>query len=209
MKFIVIEGPDGAGKTTQVNLAAAVLRKGGHRVLIEREPFDYENIVKDKSGTPLEVAQRFVNDRAAHVEHMSRLVHAEAQLGRRVDYIICDRYALSTLVYQGDACTTLKNKEIIELHNRDDLWVPDLQIVLFARDNFASRVKARDDESYAYAGTATSISRAYHRFAHVNSDAFAASKGLQVIFGKRNTSVIASDSVDEVNRAVMLRIVCA
>jgi dTMP kinase len=36
--FITFEGPDGSGKTTQVQLLAEYLEAGGHEVLITREP---------------------------------------------------------------------------------------------------------------------------------------------------------------------------
>lgn len=105
--FISFEGPEGAGKSTQVQRLAAVLRQQGYAVLETREP----------GGTPLgEELRRLVkhlHGEEAPCDEAELLIMAasRAQLVRRViqpflaagGIVVCDRFADSTTVYQGMA----------------------------------------------------------------------------------------------------------
>ncbi len=101
--FITLEGPEGAGKTTQVKHLTALLSERGIDHLVTRDP----------GGTPLgkkirrilltpglEVSPRaelllYQADRAQHVEE---LILPALNAGKLV---ICDRYTDSTMAYQG------------------------------------------------------------------------------------------------------------
>lgn len=102
--FITLEGPDGSGKTSQLPLLAEGLRKAGHDVLTTREPggteigdqirqvlFD----LKNKNMHPRSEILLFQASRAQHVEEVIRPALAAGKV------VLCDRYADSTLAYQG------------------------------------------------------------------------------------------------------------
>jgi dTMP kinase len=103
-KLIVFEGIDGTGKTTQLALLAKVLSDRGLPVISTREPTDgkfgrkirglYSN---RKSISREEELDLFLADRREHVQEV--LVPALEQ-GK---IILCDRYVLSTVAYQGAA----------------------------------------------------------------------------------------------------------
>ena len=100
-RFIVFEGIDGAGKTTQIELLAKRLSQNGEVVSITAEPTDNESgkaLRRALSGkephSECEMATMFVLDRIGHNAQISELL---AQ-GKTV---ICDRYYYSTLAYQG------------------------------------------------------------------------------------------------------------
>ena len=109
-RFVVLEGIDGCGKTTQLQalrewLPASGLMAPGSELLVTREP----------GGTPLGLALRqlllhppgdaapeptaelllYAADRAQHVEHTIRPAL------ERGDWVLSDRFAGSTLAYQG------------------------------------------------------------------------------------------------------------
>jgi dTMP kinase len=106
--LIAIEGIDGAGKTTQVNLLADVLRKVGLSVTTSKEPTDGKwgtKIRETANGKRMPVEQEleaFINDRTEHVE---TLVWPSLQRG---DVVILDRYYYSTLAYQGSRGADVK-----------------------------------------------------------------------------------------------------
>ena len=100
-RFIVFEGIDGAGKTTQIELLAKRLSQNEEDVSITAEPTDNESgraLRRALSGkephSECEMAVMFVFDRIGHNAQIEELL---AQ-GKTV---ICDRYYYSTLAYQG------------------------------------------------------------------------------------------------------------
>ena len=104
-KFIVIEGLDGSGKTTQIRLLSARLRSMGRTVAETAEPTASATggLIRDAlSGltprTGTEIAALFMADRVAHNVHPVNGINV--LLGKGMD-VICDRYYYSSLAYQG------------------------------------------------------------------------------------------------------------
>ena len=104
--FIVMEGPDGSGKTTQINLLKQYLEEAGYECLITREP----------GGTVIgeEVRQLILNPEykeMAPVTEMLLYAASRAQLVHEVigpaleagKIVISDRFVDSSIVYQGIA----------------------------------------------------------------------------------------------------------
>ena len=103
--FIVLEGIDGAGKTTQAELLEAHLTGLGRRVYRTAEPTSLPTGVALRQAlggkvkkTECEMAVMFVLDRIAHNTHPTEGILAILEDGQD---IICDRYYYSTLAYQG------------------------------------------------------------------------------------------------------------
>ncbi len=103
--FIVFEGIDGAGKTTQINLLADALRAKGYDPYVTAEPTGMptgREIRRVLSGavqkTPTQVAAMFVQDRIDHNVDPTEGIEAMLAAGKAV---ICDRYYYSSLAYQG------------------------------------------------------------------------------------------------------------
>jgi dTMP kinase len=102
--FIVLEGPDGAGKSVQARRLAERLRQRGLRVTWTREPGgtplgeQVRHILLD----PADVARGPVADALLFNAARSQLV-ADVILPtlRRGEVVVLDRYATSTLAYQG------------------------------------------------------------------------------------------------------------
>ena len=131
-KFIVIEGLDGSGKTTQLRLLAEYLRGRGRRVFLTREPTESVSggLLRDAlSGetrrTPAEMAALFVLDRIHH--NQSPVSGIEKMLADGYD-VLCDRYYYSSLAYQG----TLTDFEWVRRMNVDcpEIRHPDLCVFL-------------------------------------------------------------------------------
>jgi dTMP kinase len=103
--FIVFEGIDGSGKSTQIRLLEAFLTARGQKVVRTAEPSDGpagKLIRQVFSGAyPADervVAGLFVADRLEHI------LHAETGMRKALDEgftVLCDRYYLSSYAYQG------------------------------------------------------------------------------------------------------------
>jgi dTMP kinase len=106
--FIVIEGLDGSGKTTQATLLAEKLSKN-YNVLLTAEPsrgkigtFIRESCLYEKARLPTEAeALLFAADR---IEHMQTELKPALDEGK---VVVCDRYVYSSLAYQGSAGLSL------------------------------------------------------------------------------------------------------
>lgn len=106
-KFIVIEGLDGCGKSTQLRLIKEGLEQYGKRVYLTAEPTNYEtgeyirrilseSLVKDMYLQ----AALFLADRLEHITHPEFGIEKYLSDGYTV---VCDRYYYSSFAYQGTA----------------------------------------------------------------------------------------------------------
>jgi len=101
--FVVLEGIDGSGTTTQARLLAdALTAVTGEHVVLTREPYDIRlaGVIRDwlRSDEPPHAALlfAFLADREVHLKEVVR-----PALERGVP-VVCDRYVLSTLAYQTE-----------------------------------------------------------------------------------------------------------
>lgn len=131
-KFIVFEGIDGAGKTTQINLLRAALENKGLPCAVTAEPTDLPSgkairraLAKEVEKTPLEMAEMFALDRELH--NTDPQVGIEKLLGEGTT-VICDRYYYSSLAYQG---TVLGYDTVARLNlDNPNIRRPDICIFL-------------------------------------------------------------------------------
>ncbi len=101
--FITFEGPDGCGKTTQMNLLAQYFEKKGKKVVLTREPggkglgekvreilLNYNGEVSDRCESFL-----FLADRAQNIDIIVKPAVKQGEI------VLCDRHIDSTVAYQG------------------------------------------------------------------------------------------------------------
>jgi dTMP kinase len=99
--LVAVEGIDGAGKTTQVELLREALARVGEQPIVSKEPTNgpWGKIIKESASTgrltPQKELEAFINDRT---EHVKSLVLPSLNDGR---IVILDRYFYSTIAYQG------------------------------------------------------------------------------------------------------------
>jgi dTMP kinase len=105
-RFITLEGGEGAGKSTQIQVVKDYLEARGIDVIVTRKPGgtpvgqEIRNLLvsgdKDK-WSPLSETLLILADRAAHLERVIRPALADGK------YVVCDRFFDSTRAYQGIA----------------------------------------------------------------------------------------------------------
>ena len=130
--FIVFEGGEGAGKSTQIDLLAATLREAGREVLVTHEPGATEigTTIRElvlhhqQPLSPRAEALLFAADRAHHVDTVIR-----PALEKR-NIVLSDRYIDSSIAYQGVG-RNLSVEEVRRLSRwaTQDL-TPDLTVLL-------------------------------------------------------------------------------
>jgi dTMP kinase len=131
--FVVLEGGDGAGKSTQLARLAAWLREAGHEVVVTYEPGDTalgatlrKLLLDPASGdiSPRTEAMLYAADKAQHVYEV---VRPALEAGK---VVVCDRYVDSMIAYQGAG----RVLDVAEVRHLTD-WatgglLPDLTVVL-------------------------------------------------------------------------------
>lgn len=101
--FITFEGIEGSGKTTQQRLVAEHLRAAGRTVVVTKEPGGtpladrIRAIVLDSANVIDPVAEVFLFA-ASRRQHTTEVIEPALKRG---EVVLCDRYADSTLAYQG------------------------------------------------------------------------------------------------------------
>lgn len=104
--FITIEGGEGAGKTTVLQLLSQQLSERGYDVLLTREPGgisiseQIRNIILHPDHTEMEKRTEALLYAAARRQHLVQKVIPALQAGK---IVLCDRFIDSSLAYQGYA----------------------------------------------------------------------------------------------------------
>lgn len=144
-KFIALEGGEGVGKTTQARLLGAWLAEQGIRSVITREP----------GGSPGAevIRQLFLGTRnwdtltEVHLLMAARRDHLRTHIIPNLEagiWVICDRFELSTLVYQG----YMRGGDYWPIHQMNHVVcggiIPNLYVVLDAPVRLAmERIRLR------------------------------------------------------------------
>lgn len=103
-RFITLEGGEGAGKSTQARLLAAALVGVGLSVVTTREPGgspgaeEIRKLLLDGETARWDPVAELLLHFAARRDHLLRTIRPALELG---DWVVCDRFADSTMAYQG------------------------------------------------------------------------------------------------------------
>ena len=181
-KFIVFEGGEGAGKSTQARLLAETLRERGLDVVLTREPGGTPGAeairalllgLEGEGWNPRAEAMLFAAARSDHVERHIRPALAAGK------WVICDRFLDSSRAYQGGT-GGLDDREILALHKiGSGGMLPDRVLLIdIPPKEAAARLARRDagaadriggrDATY-HAG----VAEAFARFAEAEPQRFA------------------------------------
>lgn len=137
-KFIVFEGPDRCGKSTQANMLNKYLSARGFDVVITREPGgdnvseDIRRILLDPTNTVGPMAELLLYE-ASRAQHTEQKIIPALEAGQ---VVICERYTMSSCAYQGygrgiDMDIINKLNEIATRNVK-----PDLTLVFLMSDKY-------------------------------------------------------------------------
>jgi dTMP kinase len=141
--FIVIEGIDGTGKSTQAKRLGEWFTTQGRDVVLSREPTagPWGQKVRESAATgrlsPEDELQYFLNDRLQHVDELIKPSLAEGKV------VILDRYYFSTMAYQGS-----RGFNPQEIRRKNELFAPSPDLLLIMDldvDTALTRIGARGD----------------------------------------------------------------
>ncbi len=140
-KFIVFEGPDGSGQSTQAHLLKEYFEKNGRKVFLTKEPTQSTKagqkirriLDEEEKIAPLALQKLYVKDRA---EHLKKEIIPALKQGK---IVISDRYFFSTFAFGG---LNVSIRKLIKLNEK--FIFPDLVFLLKVRAEVCMRrIKAR------------------------------------------------------------------
>jgi dTMP kinase len=131
--FVTLEGPDGSGKSTQAKLLAERLTAAGLPCVLVREPGGTalgeavrQILLHARDLNPVPAADALLFN-AARAQHVAEVIRPALDRG---DVVVCDRFADSTLAYQGyGAEQPLDDLRTLQRFAIGDL-VPDLTLLI-------------------------------------------------------------------------------
>lgn len=141
-KFIVFEGLDGSGQSTQAELLKNYLIERGREVLLTKEPTRDSEFSKELRAAlnkevkidEVRLQELFAKDRKWHLENVILPALEEGK------FVICDRYFFSSFAY--GAAEGLDFEWLVNLN--DEFLLPDLTIILNASPEICvERIKSR------------------------------------------------------------------
>lgn len=148
-KFIVLDGPEGSGKSTQTQRLKSALEAAGLDVLAVRDPGTtrvgekVRAILLDPAHGEIGMRCEMLLYMSARAQMMSEVILPALASGK---VVLCDRFVSSTLAYQlgGDGLTAAEIRAVAEIAIRGR-W-PDLTIILdMPADKSMARVKRAKD----------------------------------------------------------------
>lgn len=132
-RFITFEGPEGGGKSTQVQALAEALRAEGRTVLVTREPGGtplaekIRALVQEERMDPPVARSEVLLFLAARAQVVAEVIRPALARG---EWVLCDRFADSTFAYQGYG----RGIDVDLLRHFNDFategLVPDLTVLL-------------------------------------------------------------------------------
>lgn len=185
--FIVLEGIDGTGKSTQARKLAEHFTALGRTVALSREPTDgpWGTLLRNSAETgrlsPEEELDAFLKDRRQHVSELIAPALASGSV------VILDRYYFSTMAYQG-----ARGFDPLQIRKHNEVFapVPDLLLILdLDIDTALKRIGSRGDTANEFEQRA-SLERCRQIFLSLKDVPFA-------------RVIDASGSPDEVSAAII------
>jgi len=133
--FITLEGGEGSGKSSQAQALKTLLQANGYSVTVTREPGGCElgervrKLLSDppEAGLALDAHSELFLFAAARAQHVAEVILPALERG---EIVICDRFADSSLAYQGHGRGLSLNHVRVVNHIATGGLVPDLTVLL-------------------------------------------------------------------------------
>ena len=195
-KFIVLDGPEGSGKSTQTQLLRGALELAGLEVLAVRDPGttrvgeQVRAILLDPAHIEMGMRCEMLLYMAARAQMMTEIILPALEAQK---VVLCDRFVSSTLAYQlgGEGMSAADIRAVAEIAIRGR-W-PDLTIILdIPADKSMDRVQRAKDRI-------EQRPMEYHQQVHRNYLAQAAGNpGYRVISADRDRDRVHADILQAV-----------
>lgn len=147
--FITMEGPDGSGKSTQIEAIKNFLEKRGEKIVITREPGGtsisekIRELLLDRENSEMDPMAEALLYAAARAQHVAQVIRPALEEGT---HVICDRFIDSSIAYQGYGRMLGDSVAIINAYAVNEC-VPDVTFFMKLNPEVGkSRIKTSDQD---------------------------------------------------------------
>ena len=189
--FNTVEGTDGSGKTTQIQLMKQYLENMGYQVILTREPGGTQvsekirDLVLDKENSDIAPITEMILYAASRAQHVSKLIKPALEEGK---VVICDRFVDSSYAYQGFG-RNIDLKAIADVNRiAVDGIIPD--ITFFLDIDVETAIKRRV--------AATEADRIEQEKLDFHKNVYDGYKKLSVLYPERIKTIDAQRTVEEI-----------
>jgi dTMP kinase len=147
--FITLEGPEGSGKTSHVLSLVEYFREQGHVVFPTREPGgtsigeQIRDVIHDLKNVEMHPRTETLLYQAARAQIVEQVIQPRLKAG---EIVICDRYADSTIAYQGYGHQQDLTQVRALVRYATGGLIPDLTILLDVDVEIGLKRKQKADE---------------------------------------------------------------
>ncbi len=151
MTFITLEGPEGSGKTSHLPGLAAEIRNAGYEVVLTREPGgtpigdEIRNTILNLKNTEMHATTEILLFQASRAQLVNQVIRPALAEGK---VVICDRYADSTMAYQGYGHQTDLEELARIIRFATGGLTPDLTVLLDLDILVGLKRRSSDDENW-------------------------------------------------------------
>jgi len=149
--FITLEGPEGSGKSSHMTPLAEAIRQAGYPVVITREPGgtpigdEIRKTLLNLKNTAMHPTTEILLFQASRAQHVQELILPSIRAGK---VVLCDRFADSTLAYQGYGHQTDLQELAQIIRFATGGFQPDLTLLLDVDIEIGLQRRSSDQESW-------------------------------------------------------------
>jgi dTMP kinase len=149
--FITLEGPEGSGKTSHIPALAEAIRQAGHEIIVTREPGgtqigdEIRSTLLNLRNTEMHPTTEILLFQASRAQLVNEVIRPALAAGK---VVLCDRYADSTLAYQGYGHQTDLAVLTQIVNYATGGLKPDLTVLMDVDIETGLRRRSSDDENW-------------------------------------------------------------
>lgn len=151
MMFITLEGPEGSGKTSHLPDLATAVRNAGYEVVVTREPGgtpigdEIRNTILNLKNTEMHASTEILLFQASRAQLVNQVIRPALSEGK---VVICDRYADSTMAYQGYGHQTDREELAKIIRFATGGLTPNLTVLLDLNILVGLKRRSSDEENW-------------------------------------------------------------
>ncbi|MCQ4637990.1 dTMP kinase [Anaerovorax odorimutans] len=192
--FITLEGPDGSGKSTQIERIRTFFQQRGEKVVLTREPGGtaisekIRTIILDKENREMDAMTEALLYAASRAQHVAQVIRPALERG---EHVICDRFIDSSIAYQGYGrglgdCVSIINAYAV----RD--CIPDITFLLKLDPGIGKGRIGQEAQDRIEMEALDFHNRVFHGY-----------EELELQFPDRIVGIDASGDIEEISREIL------